>query len=402
MLMKILIVILVSFMLCGCGKKETVIPAEVSIVINEENVLVYADIHLYDLINETNTEVLTSNKILDTSSIGEHEEEIEFKYENKKYKKKIEYIVVDQVAPVFISAAGARTIKVNDDYYPCDEIVFGDNYDRTPTCDIDGFYDLTQVGTYTVEYVIKDSSNNEKRKKLSVNVVDAISSSTTNNKQTSTLPLSKVIEEKKNENTMIGIDVSRWQENIDFESVKNAGVEFVIMRMGINSDIDKDISVDSYYSQNITNAKAAGLKVGIYVYSAAVTPMRAREHAKWTIDQLNGIELDFPIAFDWENWSKFRKYEISMHDLDETFNAFAEVINASGYETMLYSSKFYLENIWSNKHKYPVWLAHYTNETNYQGDYFLWQMSNIGRVDGIKGNVDIDILYKNKTSLNLN
>lgn len=400
--MKLLIVILVSFMLCGCGRKEQVIPEEVNFTISEENILVYSDAQLYDLIKENNTEILTSNKLLDTESLGSHKEIIEFKYNNKKYKKNIEYNVVDQDSPVFINAAGSRTIKVNDDYYPCDEIVFGDNFDRFPTCDIDGSYDLTNVGTYNVEYVIKDSSNNERRKKLTINVVDAISNSTTTNKQTTTLPISKVIEEKKNENTMIGIDVSRWQENIDFEAVKNAGVEFVIMRMGINSDIDKDISVDSYYKQNIKSAKEAGLKVGIYVYSAAITTTRAIEHARWTIDQLDGESLDFPIAFDWENWSKFRKYQISMHDLDETFKAFAETINASGYETMLYSSKFYLENIWSNRQDYPVWLAHYTNETNYQGDYFLWQMSNVGRVDGIKGNVDIDILYKNKTSLNLN
>ena len=65
---------------------------------------------------------------------------------------------------------------------------------------------------------------------------------------------------------------------------------------------------------------------------------------------------------------------------------------------MLYSSKFYLEKIWRNN-DFPVWLAHYTNQTNYEGDYFLWQMSNVGRVNGINGDVDIDILYKEKTSL---
>ncbi len=216
------------------------------------------------------------------------------------------------------------------------------------------------------------------------------------------MPIETVIESKKNDNTMIGIDVSRWQENIDFQSIKNAGVEFVIMRMGINSDIDKDISMDTYFRQNIEGAKNVGLKVGIYVYSAATSVDKALEHARWTVDMLVGEKLDFPIAFDWENWSKFKKYGISIHDLDETFNAFAIELKKHGYDSMLYSSKFYLENIWQNKMNLPVWLAHYTNETNYEGDYFLWQMSNVGRVPGIKGNVDIDILYKNKTSLNLN
>lgn len=400
--MKFIIIFLMFFFLAGCKEKEIVIPDEVKLEIKSESIEVFSDAHFYDLIGDTNVKVTTENKLLDTDKVGTHNLNFEFEFEGKKYKKQIDYTVVDTHAPVYISAPTSRTIKVNDDYYPCDEIVFGDNYDRNPSCEVSGEFDLTTVGNYKVEYVIKDTSGNEKRKNLNINVVDAISSSKSNNKNTTTLPLANVIESKKNDNTMIGIDVSRWQENIDFDKVKNAGVEFVIMRMGINSDIDKDISMDTYFKQNIEGARNAGLKVGIYVYSAATSKEKAREHAEWTIDALDNMPLDFPIAFDWENWSKFRKYGISIHDLEETFNEFARVINSSGYETMLYSSKFYLENIWQNKHKYPVWLAHYTNETNYEGDYFLWQMSNVGRVEGINGNVDIDILYKNKTSLDLN
>lgn len=402
MFMKLIIVILLSFFITGCKEKEVVIPDEVNISIKDEGIQVYSDFYAHDLIKETNTTILTENNLIDTNEIGNHKLVLEFSFENKTYKKEIFYNVIDTTPPVFINAATSRTIKVMDEYYPCNEIVFGDNYDRNPTCEIEGFYDLTTTGIYKVEYVIKDSSNNEKRKYLNINVVDEISSSGNNNKNTSTLPIETVIESKKNDNTMIGIDVSRWQENIDFQSIKNAGVEFVIMRMGINSDIDKDISMDTYFRQNIEGAKNVGLKVGIYVYSAATSVDKALEHARWTVDMLVGEKLDFPIAFDWENWSKFKKYGISIHDLDETFNAFAIELKKHGYDSMLYSSKFYLENIWQNKMNLPVWLAHYTNETNYEGDYFLWQMSNVGRVPGIKGNVDIDILYKNKTSLNLN
>lgn len=400
--MKLIIVIIVSFLTIGCTKKVETLPEDVFLNIRTQGVEVFDEVTLADLIESTNTEVLNLSKKINTDKIGKQEIEIEFAYMDKKYKKTYEYSIIDTVSPVYISAPTQRTVKVLDDYYPCNEIVFGDNYDRIPSCEIDGEYDLTTSGVYKVEYVIKDSSNNETRKNLTINVVDAIAPSTNTNKPTNTLPISTVINEKKNENTMIGIDVSRWQENIDFESVKNAGVEFVIMRMGINSDIDKDISMDTYFKQNIEGAKNAGLKVGVYIYTAATNVETAISHARWTIEALEGIDLDFPVAFDWENWSKFRKYEISIHDLDETLSAFAYELKSHGYDTMLYSSKFYLENIWSNKTKLPVWLAHYTNETNYQGDYFLWQMSNVGRVDGIKGNVDIDILYKNKTSLNLN
>ncbi len=399
--MKILIVILSVLFLTGCGKKE-VIPEDVIIDVKDIKIEVFSESTLSDLIGNTNTMINNLNSTLDTSDIGNKDIEVEFTYADKTYKKKVEYTVVDSINPVFINAPTFRTIKVLNDYYPCDEIVFGDNYDRSPTCEIDGEYDLTKSGIYEVQYVIKDSSNNETRKNLKINVVDEISSNGNSNKQTTTLPISNVISEKKNDDVMIGIDVSRWQETIDFERVKNAGVEFVIMRMGINSDIDKDISMDSYFRQNIEGAKNAGLKVGVYIYTAATNKETALEHARWTLRALDGIDLDFPVAFDWENWSKFRKYGISIHDLDETLCAFAQELKSGGYDTMLYSSKFYLENIWMNRLKLPVWLAHYTNQTNYEGDYFLWQMSNVGRVDGIKGNVDIDILYKNKTSLNLN
>lgn len=386
----------------GCEKKEVSIPEEVFLNIKSEGVEVFESATINDIVESTNAEITNRDSELDTEKIGKKDIEIEFTYNGKKYKSKYIYEVYDNTPPVFISAATFRAIKKGDDYYPCDEIVFGDNYDRKPTCSIEGEYDLTVSNNYNVLYVIKDSSNNETKKKLTISVVDAIAPFSNSKPSSKTLPIADVINEKKNDNTMIGIDVSRWQENIDFERVKAAGVEFVIMRMGINSDIDKDISMDTYFKQNIEGARNAGLKVGVYIYSAATNPTVALEHAKWTIQALDGEVLDFPIAFDWENWSKFRKYEISIHDLDETFEAFAHELKSNGYDTMLYSSKFYLENIWSNKNKLPVWLAHYTNETNYQGDYFLWQMSNVGRVDGIKGNVDIDILYKNKTSLNLN
>ena len=402
--MKKVVILFALLLMCGChAYDEYKLPEEATFKAEIKSFEVFDEFNLYDLIDETNMEIISENKRIEPEKVGEFTETIKLKYEKREYKYDLTYKVVDSVAPVYISAAGVRTVKVNDDVYLCDGIVFGDNYDRTPSCEIEGDYDLTTVGTYDVKYVIKDSSNNENKKSLKINVVDSISTgnSTTNSTKV-TLPISKVISEKKNDSTMIGIDVSRWQENIDFEKVKNAGVEFVIMRMGINSDIDKDISVDSYYVNNIKKAKEAGLKVGVYVYTSAINEKMALEHAKWTVDTLAGEELDFPVAYDWENWSKFRKYEISIHDLSEAFNTFADTLKQSGYDTMLYSSKFYLENIWINKNNNPVWLAHYTNETNYKGDYFLWQMSNVGRVDGISGDVDIDILYKEKTSLDLN
>ena len=194
---------------------------------------------------------------------------------------------------------------------------------------------------------------------------------------------------------MVGIDVSKWQGDIDFNKVKNAGCEFVIIRMGSNTAPEKDMSEDAYFRTNLKNAREAGLKVGIYSYSSATTPEIARKQAKWMKSVLNHEEFDFPIAFDWENWSKFMDYNINLHTLNETFNAFYDELSTDGYTSMLYGSASYLANIWENKFDYPVWLAHYTSKTDYSGEYIMWHMSNTGRIDGINGDVDIDVYFKN-------
>jgi GH25 family lysozyme M1 (1,4-beta-N-acetylmuramidase) len=84
---------------------------------------------------------------------------------------------------------------------------------------------------------------------------------------------------------------------------------------------------------------------------------------------------------------------MNLHDLESSINTFRDELKKAGYDTMLYSSKWYLEHVWPNEDEYPVWLAHYTSNTNYQGKYILWQKTNEGKIDGISGDVDIDIYY---------
>lgn len=201
----------------------------------------------------------------------------------------------------------------------------------------------------------------------------------------------------KNDATMIGIDVSKYQGTIDYQKIKEKGIEFVIIRIGVQSGYKKEISMDTFYEDNIKNAREAGLKVGIYLYSTAISPQIAKEQAKWVIENLDKKPLDFPIAFDWENWQHIREYEISLHNLNETYLSFAEEIEKNGYKAMLYGSKYYLETMWYDRFNYPIWLAHYTNQTNYNDEFILWQFTNIGRVDGIDGNVDFDIYYKKES-----
>ena len=166
-----------------------------------------------------------------------------------------------------------------------------------------------------------------------------------------------------------------------------------MMRIGVQTARNGEIGVDSYFLENIKKAKEAGLEVGVYLYTKAGNIEEVRKHALWVINTLNKETLDLPVAFDWENFGSWNSFRISFYEVNEMVNTFIETLNVHGYEGMLYSSKNYLEKIWENKKDYPVWLAHYTSQTNYEGKYIMWQMCNTGRIDGINGDVDIDILY---------
>lgn len=394
---KILLVFIILFLLTGCNNKYK-LPDDVWVNKSIDEIEVYEKVDIKDFNLSSNAELDLNGIDISTNSIGNKIIEVPLKYKGKNYIYQLKYKVVDKQAPKYISASGYRTILLNGKTNFCDDIVFGDNYDREPKCRIDGIIDNKNVGKYLVEYVITDSSNNERRKKLTVNVIEKYETTNKVKQEKQNLKFSDVIENHKNDSTMIGIDISRYQGDIDFEKIKNAGCEFVIMRIGINSDINKDLSMDSYYLKNIEGAKKVGLKIGVYVYSSATNVDKAIEHAKWVVKNLHGEKLDLGIAFDWENWSKFRKYKINIHELNNVFDAFATYVKANGYKPMLYSSKFYLENIWENKNNEAVWLAHYTNHTSYAGPYYIWQMSCIGKIDGINADVDIDILYKNKNA----
>lgn len=395
--MKKVFLILLIIVLCGCGYDEYKMPEDVYIDSNDNNFEIYSiNVVAKNLIKKSNVTIINKNSKLETDKLGKHKFTIKYKYKKRNYKYDMTYNVVDTTKPIILSASTTRTILLGDQVDFCEDINFADNYDRNLKCSIEGDYDPYTRGKYNLKYVITDSSENKEEKDFTTYVVDKITSSSNNssNNKHSNILFSDVKKKYKNDKNMIGIDVSRWQQDIDFKKVKEAGCEFVIIRFGINSDIDKDISVDTYYKQNIKSAKDAGLKVGIYVYTSAINEKTALEHAKWVIKNLDNEKLDFPIAFDWENWDKFRSYGINMHDLTNSYLVFEKELNKKGYSTMLYSSAYYLKNIWMYNDDYDVWLAHYTDKTDYEGKYIMWQMTNIGKIDGINGDVDIDIYNK--------
>lgn len=334
---------------------------------------------------------IVNDYYLNTDSLGK--KKIDFEYINDdgiKIKYNYEINVVDREAPLIWLGKSYNVTRGSEDNL-IDKIMCGDNYDNNPECVIEGDYNLDNVGSYNLVFKATDSSGNVSKKKFILNVNEASSKKESNGVKSVT-EFSDVIKNYKNDNTQIGIDVSKWQGDIDFSKLKSAGVEFVIIRIGSSTGINGENFIDSKFIQNIKNANSVGIPVGVYFYSYANSVDRAISDAKWIIENIKDYKVELPIAFDWENWGSFNTYELSFFGLTNMAKRFMDTVKASGYDAMLYSSKTYLENIWMSV-DYPVWLAHYTKNTNYAGDYSYWQICSNGRVDGINGDVDIDIRY---------
>ena len=394
-----IIIFLLILLLTGCKfYDEYEMPEEVSIELNDNLFEVYSEgITIKDLISDSNVEITNENKKLETNEIGDYEIEVEYKYKKRNYKYIVDYEIVDTEKPFLMRYSSYRSPLVNEEINFCEGLSYIDNYDREPTCSVAGEYDLTIPGRYYLKYQIKDQSDNIAEKDITFDVFEEWPSSNYDDSDDDyeyTYTLFDDIQEKyKNQDVMLGIDVSVWQGDIDFNKVKEDGAEFVIMRMAYSGGIDDPIGLDRKFEQNIKNAKDAGLKVGVYIYTSASSKEEAISQAKFIRKHLNKTKLDFPIAYDFEEWSTFNDLKMSSHDLLERVNEYQSILEKDGYDMMIYGSKWYLENAWF-PNKYDTWLAHYTDETDYKGDYILWQLCSDGIIDGINGYVDFDIYYK--------
>lgn len=348
-----------------------------------------------DLILKINGKIL-DDYYIDTTKLKE--ETIEFKYKNDdniKVKYKFNVKIVDKTAPV-VWLGNSYTIKKDSDINIKDKILCGDNYDSNPSCEIIGDYDIHTAGSYPLTFKAVDSSGNETIKKFNLNVYEPIVVANNENTVTETVEeftdFNEIIKNYKNKNNKIGIDVSKWQGDIDFKKVKQAGAEFVMIRVGGTRGKNGEYFVDEKFKENITNAKKAGLKVGVYFYSYASSTKEAKENAKWVLKQIKKYDIDLPIAFDWEEWNNFNEYNLSFFGLTSMAEEFIDTVQKAGYKGMIYSSKTYLENIWLST-DYDIWLAQYNTKVTYDGKYKMWQLCQDGKIDGISKNVDIDILY---------
>lgn len=397
---KILIIVIVIFssLLITIGsvflyQKYKVAHAVKIVNIKMHEVEVYSDVMLSDLITSMNGHLIKDKKI-NTDMLGSYE--VAFDYINDddiKVNYSFSINVVDKTPPM-ISKPNVYNVNVNVNYDGNIEkdLFCGDNYDDNPKCYIEGEYDISKIGKYNVTFVGVDSSNNESRHNFVLNVRKKPKSSTSNNN--SFVNFSDLVEKYKTDKTKMGIDISHWQGNIDFQKVKEAGVEFVYIRVGRGNGIGGEYVIDKKFEKNIEGFNKVGIPVGVYFYSFANSVQDATEEAKWVLQHIKNYDVDLEIVFDWENWSSFQEFDLSFKKLTNLASSFGKVVKNKGYQAMLYSSKNYLENVWYPV-DFPVWLAHYTDNTDYSGEYKVWQLCNNGRVDGIDDNlVDIDIMYE--------
>lgn len=204
-----------------------------------------------------------------------------------------------------------------------------------------------------------------------------------------------------------GIDVSYYQGNIDWKKVKNSGVEFVIIRVGYRGYGSAGTLVeDPKFKTYLDGATKAGLKVGVYFYTQAITTAEAQAEAKFVLDRIKGHSLQMPVYYDIESvdydTGRLDSAGLSKAQKTALCTAFCDTIIKSGYSAGVYANytwlKYYIDGAGLGK-KYPIWLAHYTSNTNYDQRMDMWQYSGSGTVSGISAYTDVNVWYSGKLPL---
>ena len=204
-----------------------------------------------------------------------------------------------------------------------------------------------------------------------------------------------------------GIDVSEFQGNIDWKAVADSGIDFAMIRVGYRGMKNGEIKEDACAKYNLQEAYKNGLKNGAYFFSTAVTEEEAKEEAEWTKNLLSGYPVTYPVAYNCEGFqnSSSRQFELSVEERTKLADAFLKSIEEGSYTGMFYAAKNELDdnNLWNADDlslNYRIWVAQYSDQTwpektksDYTGDHVMWQYTNQGKLDGIKGAVDFNVAY---------
>lgn len=201
--------------------------------------------------------------------------------------------------------------------------------------------------------------------------------------------------------TKKGIDVSKYQGKIDWEAVKNDGVDYAIIRVGIRGYSEGGIVEDEFFRQNIEGAIANGIPVGVYFFTQAINETEALEEADFVLEMLQGYSLTYPVYLDIEDVKKenCRTNSLTVEERTNNAKVFLEKIAAAGYQPALYGNMktFLLMLDLASLEQYDKWFAGYTLPIYYPYEYKMLQYSEKGKVAGVPGKVDVNICFKDYT-----
>ena len=202
----------------------------------------------------------------------------------------------------------------------------------------------------------------------------------------------------KEYHSKLGIDVSSHQNTIDWEKVKNAGIEFAFLRLGYRGyGSAGNIVIDSRFEENYRDASKQGIKIGVYFFSQAITIDEVREEAEFVLNKLKNKVIDYPVVFDLEKIKNdtARTDNLTMEEITDMTVEFCNIIEKNGYKPSVYgnaktfTTKMHLEKL----NSVEKWYADYQEKPLYPYEFSIWQYTETGRINGIKGNVDIDIQF---------
>lgn len=197
-------------------------------------------------------------------------------------------------------------------------------------------------------------------------------------------------------NSQVGIDVSKWNGDIDWDKVKNAGVQYAIIRAGYRGSVTGSLVEDPYFAANMKGTAASDIPVGVYFFTQAVNEVEAVEEASAVLSLIREYRLDYPVFIDTEGaGGNGRADGLDPETRTLVCEAFCRTIRNAGYDAGIYASRnWYNNNLFTDRlGDYYIWLAEYRSVPLYQGYYQMWQYTSKGKIDGIDGNVDMNVSY---------
>lgn len=194
-----------------------------------------------------------------------------------------------------------------------------------------------------------------------------------------------------------GIDVSSYQKNVDWQAVKAAGIEFAMIRLGYRGYVSGKLDLDDCFLDHMEGALGAGLDVGVYFFSQALTEEEAIEEAEYVLTWLEGYDISCPVVFDWEEVeAEARTDEMNMLLLTACAEAFCRTVEEAGYDAAVYFNQAYgyMQLNLASLLEYDFWVAEYASIPTFAYNFQMWQYTNEGTVPGIDGPVDMNIWFK--------